>query len=100
MRRICARQNDAITRLFPLTQTINFVNSAIILFVFWNTGANVFLGAWGLTIAATAVFATRSWVRSRRSPPKEASRNATRRLTIQSFVLALAWGAMPVVLLP
>ena len=37
---------------------------------------------------------------SRRKPPEEASRNATRRMTVQAFVLALSWGAMPVVLLP
>ena len=100
MRCIRAKQIDAITRLVPLTMTINLVNVAIVLFVFWNTGSNLFLGAWGLTIAAAAALATRSWVRSRRRPPKEASRNAIRRLTIQSFILALAWGAMPVVILP
>jgi len=100
MRCIRAKQIEAITRLVPLTMTINLVNVAIVLFVFWNTGSNLFLGTWGLTIAAAAALATRSWVRSRRRPPKEASRNAIRRLTIQSFILALAWGAMPVVILP
>lgn len=100
MRRVRAKQIDAITRLVPLTMTINLTNVAIILFVFWNTGSNIFLGAWGLTIATAAAMATRSWVRSRRRPPEEASRNATRRLTIQAFILALAWGAMPVVILP
>ncbi|MGZ9067754.1 MAG: histidine kinase dimerization/phospho-acceptor domain-containing protein, partial [Burkholderiales bacterium] len=100
MRRIRAKQIDAITRLVPVTMTINLANVTIILFVFWNTGLNVFLGAWGLTIASAAAMAIRSWVRSRRRPPTEASRNATRRLTVQAFVLALAWGAMSVVLLP
>ncbi|MDP3690399.1 histidine kinase dimerization/phospho-acceptor domain-containing protein, partial [Bradyrhizobium sp.] len=100
MRRIRAKQIDAITRLVPLTMTINLVNVAIILAVFWNTGSNIFLGAWALTIAVAAGMATRSWVRSRRRPPKEASRNAIRRLTVQAFILALAWGTMPVVILP
>ena len=100
MRRIRAKQIDAITRLVPMTMTINLVNVAIVLFVFWKTGSNVFLGAWGLIIASAAAMAVRSWLRSRRRRPTEASRNAIRRLTVQAFGLALAWGAMPVVLLP
>ena len=77
MRRIRAKQIDAVTRLVPVTMTVNLANVAIILFVFWNTGFNIFLGAWALAIAAAAVMATRSWARSRRRPPNEASRNAT-----------------------
>ena len=100
MRRIRAKQIDAITRLVPITMTINLANVAIILFVFWNTGSNIFLATWALAIASAAAIAIRSWVRTRRSPPNEASRNATRRMTVQSFVIALAWGAMPLVLLP
>ena len=100
MRRIRAKQIDAVTRLVPITMTINVANAAIILFVFWGTGSNIFLSAWALAIASTAAMATRSWARSRRHPPTEASRNATRRMTVQAFVLALTWGAMPVVLLP
>ena len=100
MRRIRAKQIDAITRLVPITMTINLANVAIVLFVFWNTGSNIFLGAWALTIACAAAMATRSWVRSRRRAPKEASRNATRRMMVQAFILALTWGTMPIVLLP
>ena len=100
MRRIRAKQIDTVTRLVPLTMSVNLVNVGVILFVFWNHGSNVFLGAWSLTITCAAIMGMRSWARSRRHPPKEASRNAIKRLTVQSFVLALAWGAMPVVLLP
>ncbi|MGA7995331.1 MAG: ATP-binding protein [Bradyrhizobium sp.] len=100
MRRIRAKQIGAVTRLVPVTMTINLANVAIVLFVFWNTGFNLFLSAWASVIATAAVMATRSWARSRRKPPEEASRNATRRMTVQAFVLALSWGAMPVVLLP
>ncbi len=99
-RSIRAKQIDAITRLVPVTMTINLLNVAIVVSMFWNIGWNIFLGAWGLTIAAAAAMAMRSWVRSRRRPPKEASRRAIRRMTVHSFVLALAWGVMPVVILP
>src|SRR3954467_5475540 len=54
MRQIRAKQIDAITRLVPITMTINLVNAAIILFVFRDSGSNIFLGAWALTIMATA----------------------------------------------
>ena len=100
MRRIRAKQIGAVTRLVPVTMTVNLVNVSIVLFVFWNSGFNFFLSAWATVIAAAALMATRSWARSRRKPPKEASGNATRRMTVQAFVLALTWGAMPVVLLP
>ncbi len=100
MRRLRAKQMNAIARLVPVTMTINLANVAIILFVFWNTGLNVFLSVWGLMLTSAVAISIRSWLRSRRRVPTEASRRATRRLTVQSFVLALAWGAMPVVLLP
>lgn len=100
MRRIRAKQIDAVTRLVPLTMTINLVNVAIILLVFWNTGWNTFLAGWALAIGSAAAMAIRSWLRTRRAPPREASRNAIKRMTIQAFALALAWGAMPLVLLP
>jgi signal transduction histidine kinase/CheY-like chemotaxis protein/HPt (histidine-containing phosphotransfer) domain-containing protein len=100
LRRIRARQIEAVTRLVPITMTINLANVAIVLFVFWNTGSNIFLSLWAMAIVVIAVLATRSWERSRHSPRKEASRNSTKRMTIQAFVLALTWGALPVVLLP
>ena len=100
MRRIRAKQVDAITRLVPVTMTINLANVAIILCVFWNSGSNVFLAGWALAIGSGAAIAIRSWLHSRARPRIEASRNATRRMTVQASLLALAWGTMPLVLLP
>src|SRR5450631_929072 len=65
MRRIRAKQIDAVTRLVPVTMTINLANVAIILFVFWNTGSNLFLIGWASTIAGAVALATRSWALSR-----------------------------------
>ena len=100
MRRIRAKQIDAVTRLVPVTMTINLVNAAIVLGVFWGSGSNLFLGIWALAIASAAFMAVRSWLRARRRPPGGASRNAIRRMTIHAFVLALVWGSMPIMLLP
>jgi signal transduction histidine kinase/DNA-binding response OmpR family regulator len=100
MRRIRAKQINSVTRLVPITMTVNMVNVAIILGVFWNSAPRVFLCGWALAIASAAFFAVRSWLRTRRRPRSEASRNATKRMTVQAFALALAWGTLPVVLLP
>jgi hypothetical protein len=100
MRRIRAKQIDAVTRLVPITMTVNLVNVAIILGVFWDSVSRIFLGGWALAIASAAFLAIRSWRRTRRRSPTEASRKATRRMTVQAFTLALLWGALPVVLLP
>jgi signal transduction histidine kinase/DNA-binding response OmpR family regulator len=100
MRRIRAQQIDAVTRLVPVTMTVNLGNVAIVLFVFWGTGSNIFLSVWALAIASAAAAAIRSWARLHSAPPKEASRRATRRMTIQAFFLATAWGALPLMQLP
>jgi two-component system, sensor histidine kinase len=99
MRRIRAKQIDAVTRLVPVTMTVNLVNVAIVLGVFWNTGSNIFLGLWASAVTSAALLAVRSWLKMRRAPPQEASPRATRRMTVQAFVLALIWGALPVALL-
>jgi signal transduction histidine kinase/DNA-binding NarL/FixJ family response regulator len=100
MRRIRAKQINAVTRLVPITMTVNLVNVAIIVGVFWDHTSRIFLSGWALAIAAAAFLSVRSWLRTRRRPPTEASRNATKRMTVQAFILALLWGMLPVVLLP
>src|ERR1035437_10840857 len=49
-RLIRAAQIDAVVQLVPLTMTINILNAAIIVGVFWDTGANVILSIWGAVI--------------------------------------------------
>ncbi|MBX9647989.1 MAG: response regulator [Xanthobacteraceae bacterium] len=97
--RIRARQIDAVTRLVPVTMTVNLINVAIILALFWNTGSNLFLGLWSLLIAAVALMAARAWTRARRDRPQGASLHAIHRTTLQAFFLAAIWGALPLALL-
>jgi two-component system, sensor histidine kinase len=99
MRRIRAKQIDAVTRLVPVTMTVNLINVSIVVGLFWNTGSNVFLVWWALAIASAAFLAARSWLRSRRARPQEASLRAMRRMSLQALFLAIAWGALPLVLL-
>ncbi len=99
MNRIRAQQIDAVTRHVPLTMSANLVSVAIVLALFWNAGSNVFLGLWALVIASVALLAARSWIRSRRARPKEASLHAMHRSTLQAVCLAAIWGALPLALL-
>ncbi len=99
MGRIRAKQIGAVTQLVPLTMTVNFINMSIIVVLFWDTGSNLFLSLWGLLIASMVAFAVRSWLRIRRLPPLTASPRAAQRMVAQAFLLAAAWGALPLALL-
>jgi PAS domain S-box-containing protein len=98
MRRIRAKQIDAVRRLTPLTMAVAMLNVAIVLILFWGRGWNDFLVVWGLTLAVTASLAVRSWWRSHRDPPQEVSSRATRRMMRQAFLLAAIWGTLPLAL--
>lgn len=100
MSRIRARQIDAVTRLVPVSMTVNLITVSIVLALFWNTGSNAFLGLWALLIAAVALLAARSWIRSQRTRPQQASLGAMRNSTLQAIFLAAIWSALPLALLP
>ncbi|PDT87901.1 hybrid sensor histidine kinase/response regulator [Bradyrhizobium sp. Y36] len=98
IRRIRAKQIDAVTRLIPVTMAVTMLNVAIVLILFWGRGWNDFLAIWGLTLAAVALIAFRSWRRSHRNPPQEASPRAARHMLRQAFFLAAIWGTLPLAL--
>ncbi len=100
MRRIRAKQIDAVTRLLPITMIANLINAAIILAVFWDTPSHHLLMVWALAIVVAALIAFRSWFRVRRTKPQEASQRAIGRMTAQAFFLAATWGGLPLLLLP
>ncbi|WP_027550778.1 ATP-binding protein [Bradyrhizobium sp. Cp5.3] len=98
MRRIRAKQVDAVTRLIPVTMAVNLLTVAIVLILFWGRGWNSFLAIWGITLAITASLALRSWRRAHQNPPQEASPRATRQMMRQAFFLAAIWGTLPLAL--
>ncbi|MHB0767982.1 hybrid sensor histidine kinase/response regulator [Bradyrhizobium sp. 5.13L] len=98
IRRIRAKQIDAVTRLIPVTMAVTMLNVAIVLILFWGRGWNDFLAIWGLTLAGTASLAVRSWRRSHRHPPEEASSRAALQMLRQAFFLAATWGMLPLAL--
>jgi diguanylate cyclase (GGDEF)-like protein/PAS domain S-box-containing protein len=99
-RRVRAAQIDSVVQLVPLTMTINILNAAIIVCVFWDTGPTVFLIAWAVLIALAAAASLWSWRRTRQNRPKGASSRATKRIVLHAAVLGAIWGAAPLVLLP
>ncbi|WP_375160464.1 ATP-binding protein [Bradyrhizobium sp. RDT46] len=98
IRRIRAKQIDAVTQLIPVTMAVTMLNVAIVLILFWGHGWNDFLAIWGLTLATTASLAVRSWRRSHQNPPQEASPRAARQMLRQAAFLAAIWGALPLAL--
>ncbi|WP_339033708.1 ATP-binding protein [Bradyrhizobium symbiodeficiens] len=96
--RIRAKQIDAVTRLIPVTMAVTMLNVGIVLILFWGRGWNDFLAIWGLTLGASASLAVRSWRRSHRNPPQEASPRAARQMLRQAVFLAAIWGALPLAL--
>ncbi len=98
IRRIRAKQIDAVTQLIPVTMAVTMLNVAVVLILFWGRGWNDFLAIWGLTLAATASLAVRAWRKSHQNPPQEASPRAARQTLRQAFFLAAIWGALPLAL--
>ncbi|WP_291856370.1 EAL domain-containing protein [Bradyrhizobium sp.] len=98
MRRIRAAQINSVMQLVPLTMSIVVGNAALVLFIFWDSSSYVFLASWASGIVLASAIALRSWARSRHNPPREASPRATRRMAIQAFALAVAWGMLPLAL--
>jgi signal transduction histidine kinase/HPt (histidine-containing phosphotransfer) domain-containing protein len=100
MRRIRAAQVNSVARLVPMTMTINVLNAALVLAVFWTSGSHVFLAIWAAVILLAALLAVRSWLRTRRKPPQEASARAARNMVAQAFMLSMTWGVLPLILFP
>lgn len=98
LRRIRARQIDAVTRAIPVTMAVTMLNVAIVLILFWGRGWNDFLAIWGVTLAVTASLAVRAWQRAHKNPPQEASSRAARQMLRQAFFLAAIWGTLPLAL--
>ena len=99
-RRIRVAQIGAVVQLVPLTMTINILNATIIVDVFWGTGSNVFLSIWGTLVALQAGAALWSWKLKRHNRPTGASARSIRRTIGHAALLALTWGAAPLVLFP
>lgn len=98
MRRIRAKQIDAVMQLIPVTMAVTMLNVAVVLILFWGRGWNAFLAIWSLTLATTASLAVRAWRRSHQTPQQEASARAARQILRQAFFLAAIWGALPLAL--
>jgi hypothetical protein len=98
MRRIRAKQIDAVARLIPVSMAVNMLTVGLVLVLFWGRGWNEFLAAWGLTLASAASLTVRSWRRAHRDAPQEASVRAARQMIWRTFFMAAVWGTLPLAL--
>lgn len=98
IRRIRAKQIDAVIRLIPMTMAVAMLNVVVVLILFWGRGWNDFLAIWGLTLAAAASLAVRAWHKSHQNPPQEASPRAAQQMLRQAFFLAAIWSTLPLAL--
>ena len=88
-------------QLVPLTMSVNILNAGVIVYVFWDTGSNVFLTVWAGLIAAVAVSAFLSWRRTRRNPRRKAHHCAgSSGRYFHAAILGSVWGSAPFVLFP
>jgi diguanylate cyclase (GGDEF)-like protein/PAS domain S-box-containing protein len=99
-RRIRAAQIGAVVQLVPLTMGVNILNAAIVGYLFWDTGANLFLSVWGSLVGLEGGAAFWAWSRTRKNPPTGASARGVRRMALHAAFLGATWGAAPLVLFP
>jgi diguanylate cyclase (GGDEF)-like protein/PAS domain S-box-containing protein len=99
--RFRARQVQAVQRMTPLAMAANLVNALAVLLALNPHGARRDLLLWGLVVAAASLQGLAGWWRAqRRGPRPVASRRALKRLTVHSALLAAAWAALPLMVLP
>ena len=99
-RRIRAAQIDAVVQLVPLTMTINLLTAAIIIYLFSDDGAALFLTVWGASFVLAAAVSFWSWKRSRRNRPRGTSARGIRRIILYATFFGGLWGAVAYVLFP
>ena len=99
-RKIRAAQVDVVVQLTPLTIAINLANVAVVVHFLWGIAPKPLLLAWAVLIGTLASVGLFPWLRSRKSKPDGVSARGVRRVEIHAGLLAMAWGAAPLLLLP
>jgi len=99
--RFRARQMQAVQKLTRLAMVANLVNALAVLMALDPRLTRRDLVVWGLVVAMMSAQGLVGWWRAqRRGPQPNASLRALNRLTLHSALLAGAWAALPVLVLP
>jgi diguanylate cyclase (GGDEF)-like protein/PAS domain S-box-containing protein len=99
--RFRARQMQAVQKLTRLAMVANLVNALAVLMALDPRLTRRDLVVWGLVVAMMSAQGLVGWWRAqRRGPQPNASLRALKRLTLHSALLAGAWAALPVLVLP
>ena len=99
-RKVRAAQVNVIVQLTPLTISINLANVAVVVHFLWDIAARPFLIVWALVVVGLASLGLMPWLRARTSVPSGVSARGVRQVESHGALLAMAWGALPMLLLP
>lgn len=99
-RRVRAAQVNAVVQLTPLTISINLANVAVVVHFLWDLAPRPLLVVWAMTVGVLASLGVMPWLRSRTSVPSGVSPRGVRQVESHAALLAMAWGAAPMLLLP
>ena len=86
MRRIRAKQIDAVARLIPITMAVNIVSGGIVLALFWGMGWDGFLSVWALSLAMLALLAACLTLQRQTSVPEQVAGVSSRMADCQRKV--------------
>mgnify|MGYP001569906080 CR=1 FL=1 len=99
-RRIRGEQVSAIVELTPMSAAANVLCATVVALAFRPQTSPTFLLIWLGAILGFAAVAMRGWLRSLGRPIVAVSPRALERTRVNAVILAVAWGAAPIVLLP
>jgi diguanylate cyclase (GGDEF)-like protein len=91
-----AKQLQAVLRLTPLTMLANLVNAGLICYAFWSGPHRALLLAWASLVGVVVYQGWRAWLRGLQR--QTVSPRAMTRAQIHASLLAVLWGAVPVVM--
>ena len=99
-RRVRAAQVNVVVQLTPLTISINLANVVVVACFLWDVAPQPVLLIWALLVGGLASLGVMPWLRSRKSVPSGISARGARQVEFHGALLAMAWGAAPMLLLP
>ena len=98
---IRARQIFAITRLSPYMMSANVICALMVFAIFWGKGSNSFLIVWSVIIPFAVWTGIKSYRFNRASAAiRNVSELGIKRAILNSFMMGLLWGILPVSLFP
>lgn len=98
---IRAKQLASVTSLVPAIMMAQLINGAVVLIVFWLSGAEGLLGIWATVLCLVCGVTMLGSVRAKAVREKQTrSRRSIDSMARRSAFLGLIWGVVPVIVVP